>query len=91
MSNKKYTLKDCEKIKVTIPMYITRRPGRNWNLLHMSFADCSAWFENRKKEIIGEVRGCLGGGVEVKIGEFTWYLSSKDLFKVILNHNKKSS
>lgn len=65
---------------ITAPVELTFDGHQGY--LHMSIVDCDVNILEGKKQI-GEVLGCMGGGVEFKVegDDRTWFVSAIDLWK----------
>ena len=77
----KEKLEDREVVlNLNIPLRLSFDPTKKNNFLHMTFSDTSVKASQDGKTV-GEVLGCLGGGVEFRLtgDKRTWYASAKDM------------
>lgn len=80
--------KCVQEIEVTVPLKLTFDPGRDKNYLHMTIGDTVVNMsrgKGEKKKELGWTIACMGGGTEVKIGDYTWTMSAKGLWLAVQN------
>lgn len=81
-----------EEIIVPVKLKCTINPNRANNFLHLTIGDVGGEFKNGKKgELIGEVVGCMGGGMEVRVGKWTWTMGVRDLFMAVYESQQRKS
>jgi hypothetical protein len=76
---------------VVIPLRMTHAPGFVHTYLHMTLNDTSVrMMRGTKKQIakgkgklVGEVIGCLGGGMEIKVGDYTFTMNAAALWRAV--------
>jgi hypothetical protein len=87
-----------EKIILSVEAIVTIDPEYLSGNMHLTFQDCSAEVRQGlsgregKPELIGEIVGCLGGGVEIndkKSGK-TYYISAGALWEAFENWIRKN-
>ena len=79
------------------PVFFTRgvkvseswAPGRKSGHMHMTFPDVGAEvMDVTTHKKLGHVYGCLGGGIEIRIGEYTYGLSCMELWHAVNEMHK---
>lgn len=94
-----YKGKPTEEATLIVRAVVTIDPEYSDGSMHMTFQDCCAEVReglpgrDGKPELIGEVIGCLGGGVEIndrKSGK-TYFISAKSLWEAFVNREVRDS
>jgi hypothetical protein len=62
--------------------------GPGGGVLHMRFADCVVEIKNDAGETVGEVAGCIGGGIDISIHKpdhhYVWNISAMKLWQALM-------
>lgn len=102
MTKRKSSLDDNLKKLSTVPpdpVFYTRgfkiseswNPNRKSGHLHMTFPDVGVeMMDTKTHKKVGHVYGCLGGGVEIRIGEYTYSLKFTEIWDAVSElHNSR--